>query len=307
MLELVHYSEPELPGHCDDDHVESELVAGRVPTRDQVWPPPTESSGNEKSVREAARTTLEQELKDWQGEAEEIDGVIEEIRRINNGAGAALIQTSCHVRAKSEAELGLLWTNIFLSVESGTPNGVGRAAPPTSVVVSAARRGDGGTQIAISLGLIGAEANPDLRIALVDFNLRRPAVAELLGIQEAPGVTDVLERRLALESAVQAVALPNGSMLHVLPAGTPSDQPLTLLKSRQAKKLMASLQEQFDHVVIDAPSASAYPDAPILGSMAGGILLVVRAGRTPRETVAAVKKRLDLRGVRCLGLALNQR
>lgn len=310
MFEQLPHSEPDRSGRPETDRDEFDLVAGVVPLREHVWPPAPSApavGSDARSGEKKVAGTPELDDEDWEGEAEEIDGVIEEIRRINSGVGAAATQSSCHVRAKSEAELGQLWTNIFLSVEPGSTNGAGRAAPPKSVVVSAARRGDGATQIATSLALIGAEANQDLRIALVDFNLRRPAVAELLGIREAPGVTDVIERRTSFETAMQTVALRNGSMLYVLPSGTPSDQPLTLLKSRQAKKLMARLQERFDHVLIDAPSANAYPDAQILGSMAGGILLVVRTGQTPRETVAEVKKRLDLRGVRCLGLVLNQR
>lgn len=284
------------------------MNSGEPPRPEQIWPPPppekAKSPGRAGSSGEG-----------WAGEVEKIDGVIEEIRRINGGASASTggaardyeasasgwAQSSCHVQDKSEAELGQLWTNIFFSVEPG-PAGL-----PKAVVVTSARRGDGATQIASSLALIGAEANKDLRIALVDFNLRSASIAGLLGISAQPGVTDVVEGRATLESALQTVSLRNGTTLHVLPAGPEAAQPLALLKSRQAKGLMARLQERFDHVIVDSASANLYPDAQVLGSMASGVLLVVRAGQTPRETVGEVKKRLDMAGVRCLGMVLNQR
>ncbi len=287
------------------------MNSGEPPRPEQIWPPPP--PGKPKTPSSAGTPGASGE--GWAGEVEKIDGVIEEIRRINGGSSAssgastggygssagAWAQTSCHVQPKSEAELGQLWTNIFFSVEAGL------AGPPKAVVVTSARRGDGATQIATSLALIGAEANKDQRIALVDFNLRSPSISELLGITGQPGVTDVVEGRASLESAMQSVTLRNGTTLHVLAAGPSIEQPLSLLKSRQVKGLMARLAERYDHVIVDTASANVYPDAQVLGSMASGVLLVVRAGETPRETVAEVKKRMDLANVRCLGLVLNQR
>ena len=202
------------------------------------------------------------------------------------------------VRSQSEAEVGQLWGSVFYSAERPAPK---------AVIVTAAKRRDGATQIAISLALIGAEASRERRVALVDFNLRNPAIADVLGIQSEPGLTDVLDGRIALEAAMHAVKLPNGNMLYVLPSGAAADQPLGLLKSRQAQALIARLQERYDHTIIDVTTANAYPDPQVIGAQVSGALLVTRAGQTPRETVAEAKKRLDLAGVRCLGLVMNQR
>jgi len=88
---------------------------------------------------------------------------------------------------------------------------------------------------------------------------------------------------------------------------SPVEQPLGLVKSRQARAVLSQIRERFDHTVIDTPSANVFPDAHVIGAQVDGALLVIQAGETPRETVAEAKKRLDLAGVRCMGLVLNQR
>jgi capsular exopolysaccharide synthesis family protein len=211
---------------------------------------------------------------------------------------AFVADVTFRVREQSEAELSQLWSSVFYSAERPAPK---------AIIVTAAKRRDGATQIAVSLALLGAEASRERRIALVDFNLRNPAIAEVLGIQSEPGLTDVLAGRIALEAAMHALKLPNGNMLYVMPSGAAADQPLGLLKSRQAQALIAHLQERYDHTIIDVTTANAYPDPQVIGSQVSGALLVTRAGQTPRETVAEAKKRLDLAGVRCLGLVMNQR
>lgn len=202
------------------------------------------------------------------------------------------------VQAESEAEIGQLWGQVFFGVEH---------LPPRTVIVTGARRGDGSTHIATSLALVGATANRELRIALVDFNLRHPAVAGLLGLRPEPGLTDVLEGRATLEATVQAVVLEGGNELHVLTAGGPAAQPLGLLKSRQTQGLIGRMAELYDHVILDVSTANNYPDPQVLGAYVDGAVLVTKASETPRETVAAAKKRLDVAGVRCLGVVLNQR
>jgi capsular exopolysaccharide synthesis family protein len=173
--------------------------------------------------------------------------------------------------------------------------------------VTAARRRDGASQIAAALAMVGAESSRERTVVLVDFNLRNPGLADILEVPSEPGVTDVLEGRVELDAAIHAIRLKNGNQLHVLPAGPPVEKPLGLLKSRQAQSLVGLLLQRYDHTIIDVTAANAHPDPQVIGALVDGALLVVRAGETPRETVAEAKKRLDLAGVRCLGMVLNQR
>lgn len=214
------------------------------------------------------------------------------------GAVANRTSLRCRIREESEAEISQIWSHVFFSADH---------APPRGMVVTAARRGDGASHIATSLAILGATTNRELRIALVDFNVRNPKVAELMGLKAAPGVTDVLEGRSTLEGALQAVMMPGGGELHVLTAGMTAAQPLALMRSRQLQSTLARLLERYDHVIIDTPTINSFPDAKVVGQMAGGALIVARSGQTPRETIAEAKKRFDNGGVKVLGLVLNQR
>ena len=214
------------------------------------------------------------------------------------GAVTTRTPLRCRVREESEGEISQIWSHVFFSAEH---------APPRGIVVTAARRGDGATHIATSLAILGATSNRELRIALVDFNVRNAKIAELMGLKAAPGVTDVLEGRSTLEAALQAVMMPGGGELHVLTGGSTAAQPLALLRSRQLQSTLARLLDRYDHVIIDTPSINSFPDAKVVGQMIGGAVLVARSGQTPRETIGEAKKRLDNGGVKVLGLVLNQR
>ena len=152
-----------------------------------------------------------------------VAGVVETPRKAEAPPPSRVAPATCQIRDKSESELGQLWGNIFFSTDRSAPR---------AIIVTAAQRRDGATQIAVALAMIGAEAGRDRRVALVDFNLRNPAVADVLGIPGEPGVTDVLDGRCALEAAMHTLALKNGNELHVLPSGMQVDKPLGLLKSR---------------------------------------------------------------------------
>lgn len=213
-------------------------------------------------------------------------------------AGPRLSPGARRVNDAAEGELAQLWNNVFFS---------GDRTAPKAVAITAARQGDGATQVATSLALIGAESNHELKIGLIDLNFRHPGVAELLRVRGEPGITDVLEGRATLDQAVLPVTLAGGRTLHVLTTGRIPAHPLSMVKSRQMQSLLSQIRERFDHSIFDVASSDAYPDAQVIGSQLDGALLVVSGGSTPRETVAEAKKRLDLARVRCLGLVLNQR
>jgi len=203
------------------------------------------------------------------------------------------------LRARAQRELSQLWGGIFFGVQ---------ARAPRVVAITSAQRQEGVTQIATALALAGVASQTDQRIALMDCNLRHPRIAALLGLAESPGLTDVLSARASLEHALQPVAIADADReLTVLTAGAADGQPFGLFRSRQFKSMLGALREQFDHVILDAPATNIYPDPPVIGSCADGVVLVVRAARTRREMVAEAKKRLEMAKAQLLGVVLNQR
>lgn len=209
------------------------------------------------------------------------------------------IPASRKLRSRAQSELGQLWGSIFFAADKAAPKIVG---------ITSSQRQEGVTQISTALAMYGVMANAGLRVALVDCNLRHPRIADLLGLQSSPGLSDILTGRATLDQCMQGVILADSDReLAILAAGSEDPQPLGLLRGRQFKSLLGAFRERFDHVVLDLPAANVYPDAQVIGAFADGAVLVVHAARTRRETVAEAKKRLEHAQTHLLGLVLNQR
>lgn len=152
---------------------------------------------------------------------------------------------------------------------------------PASVLVTSSNRGEGKTTAAACLAITLAK-HYGRRTVLVDADLRKPRIHQLLEVPREPGLSDALERGHLLGSDLKPTALSN---LHVLPCGTRRDQPTWLLESMPNSRVMEELLSQFDHVVIDTAPNVAVPDAVLLGGSVDGVVMVLRAGVTPREVV----------------------
>ena len=138
-----------------------------------------------------------------------------------------------------------------------------------------------------------------LRVALVDADLRRPAVARIMGIEGEYGLTDLLVGRGELDTALQ----PWGDAgLHVLPSGPVPPNPTELLASPAMALVLSELRDQFDVVLVDAPPLLPVSDALVLAGATDGALLAVALHQTSRQHVAAARTALadghaSLRGV----------
>ena len=150
------------------------------------------------------------------------------------------------------------------------------------IAVSSARPGDGKT--ITSLNLAGTLAQgTDSRVALIEIDMRRPTVAQNLGMSNARGLsTYLLGDQTDVDSLLERRA---GLGFTVLLAGPPVTMPYELLKSPRLRELFQTLRQRFDHVIVDTPPMLPFPDVGILRDLVDGFLIVVRAQRTPREPV----------------------
>ncbi|NLX13408.1 MAG: CpsD/CapB family tyrosine-protein kinase [Phycisphaerales bacterium] len=187
-----------------------------------------------------------------------------------------------------------LWASVFFSPDH---------LAPKTVVVTAAESREGVSQIAVALALVGCAAERGLRIALVDFNLRRPMLHKILDLQPIPGVTEVLAGQTTLASAIQPI---EEGRLHVLAAGQVQGVAPSLVQRQNVSTLIRDLAAAYDHVIVDAPPVSTQATVQALAGCADGVLLVANASVTRREAVAEARKRIELAHGSVIGLVLNQ-
>lgn len=153
------------------------------------------------------------------------------------------------------------------------------------LAITSAGPGDGKSITALNLA--GALAqSPDARILVVDADLRRPSVAEYLGLGalRTPGLVEaILDAGLELGRVVRRL---EGFNLSVLPAGTPQKAPYELLISSRLEHLLTEAGRLYDCVLIDTPPLVPFPDCQILGRWVDGYLVTVAAHKTPRKLLA---------------------
>jgi len=95
--------------------------------------------------------------------------------------------------------------------------------------------------------------------------------------------------------------------LWLLPSGSSTAEAHGLFASPQLCSRIAELREVFDYVLIDAPAFGSNSDAVMLGQMSDGVILVVEANCTRRETARMAKETFEGARVKLLGAILNNR
>ncbi|KQR62903.1 polysaccharide biosynthesis tyrosine autokinase [Frigoribacterium sp. Leaf172] len=173
-------------------------------------------------------------------------------------------------------------------------------ASKRAFVVSSAQQSEGKSTTVTNLAVVLAETGA--RVALVDGDLRRPRVADIMGLEGAVGLTDVLIGRFELDDVLQRWGTHG---LSVLPAGSVPPNPSELLGSAQMQLLVESLASRFDYVLIDAPPVLPVADATLLGAITNGVLMVAAAKKSKRAELAAALRAFDIADVRCLGVVVT--
>lgn len=175
---------------------------------------------------------------------------------------------------------------------------------PRVLVVTSALPGDGKTTS--SSNLAAAFAQQEMRVLLVDADLRRGVLHNVFQIPQAPGLTHVLTGNGTLESAVKEVT-PAGTpgSLHVLPGGVPPPNPAELLGSRRMREFVATVRERYDVVIFDAPPLNLVTDAALLGQMADTTLVVARVGNTQKPALVHAAGQLRQLHAKVGGVILN--
>ena len=171
--------------------------------------------------------------------------------------------------------------------------------PLKTLAVTSANAGEGKSTCAVNLATVTA-MSIGRRVLLIDCDLRRPKIHWTLGLQPQVGLAEVL---LGQATADQAILKLDGVNLDVLPVRTIPPNPSELLASAEMKQLIEEVAGRYDRIILDTPACLGLPDAKSVSEVCDGLIMVVRAGVTPKEEVQAALDILDRR--RVVGMVLN--
>jgi len=172
---------------------------------------------------------------------------------------------------------------------------------PKSIVITSSVPAEGKSTIALNLAV--SLADTGARVILVDADLRRPSMAEYVGIEGNVGLTTVLIGRADVADVVQPLGT---TTLDLLPSGRIPPNPSELLGSPAMAGLLDRLTASYDMVLLDSPPLLPVTDAAVLAKMAGGALVVVGADRIHRPQLVESLGSLQTAGAHILGIVLNK-
>lgn len=167
--------------------------------------------------------------------------------------------------------------------------------------VTSSIRGEGKSTTAVNLSYVLAENGK--KVLLIDGDLRIPSIAKKMGIESAPGLTNLLMRFESRQLvSFQSSILENW---YIIPAGNIPPNPSELLGSAKMEKLLENLSEEFDYIIIDLPPVNIVSDALAISRYITGMILVVREEYTEKKELEACSRQLELSNVKVLGCVMN--
>jgi succinoglycan biosynthesis transport protein ExoP len=170
-----------------------------------------------------------------------------------------------------------------------------------ALVVTSSGPGEGKTVIATNLAL--ALGQTGQRVLLIDADMRRPRVHEVLELPQEPGLSNVLTGDAKFEDAVREI---EKTGLFVLPAGHMPPNPAELLGSKRFRDLLDRLRSSYDWVIVDTPPVMAVTDAPVAAHVADGAIFVVGSEMTSRGVARTAVAQLVTANAHVIGAVLNR-
>ena len=178
----------------------------------------------------------------------------------------------------------------------------GPSPKPRIMIVTSAVSGEGKTTVTRYLAMALAETRQ--RVLLIDADLRKPRVHDMFSLPLDPGLSNILQQGTNLDLS-RCLHKTDVAGLSVIPAGSTATGLIDILYSSEWPRLLLRLRSEFDTILIDSPPMLQMPEARVLGRLADGVILVVRANSTLRESAAAAWRRLMQDRISVIGTVLN--
>lgn len=167
------------------------------------------------------------------------------------------------------------------------------------LLVASANSGEGKTTFACQLA--GSLARAGRKTVLVDFDLRRPRVHELMQTPLELGLSELLSDQLQVDTVVHRTSEPK---LDVIPAGRVTDEALHAIARNGADTLFRQLRQDYEFVIVDSSPILYVADGGAIGRNVDGAILAIRSHVSRMPVVAVACERLEMLGINLVGAVM---
>lgn len=156
-----------------------------------------------------------------------------------------------------------------------------------------------------SVNLAYAMAQLEKKVLIIDADMRKPTLAQKIGVNKYPGLSNYLINQVASEKILQKFDNGEGTVFDVITAGKNPPNPMELLSSSRMQTLLDMFRDKYDYIIIDLPPVCEVSDAMVVSKMCDGMVLVSRQDYCVRQLFSEAVAQFEFAGAKVLGIAFN--
>ncbi len=171
-----------------------------------------------------------------------------------------------------------------------------------TIIMTDAEGSKDNSAVVANLGIM-ASLKTGQKVLVIDADVRSGVVSQIFNISDSAGLSDVLNKRITFEDAVQDM----GSGLSFLPSGKTDSNPLVILSSSEMNELIKKTEEIYDMVFIHCANIVNYSESIILAAYADSVILIVNEGVVKRHILQDAINLFVQKDINIMGVVLNNR
>ncbi|WP_462177887.1 polysaccharide biosynthesis tyrosine autokinase [Pseudoalteromonas gelatinilytica] len=168
------------------------------------------------------------------------------------------------------------------------------------IAISGPSPGVGKSFVSVNLATVLAQS--DKKVLIIDADMRKGYLQKSFNDKWENGLSDFLSGRLELKNVIKQTKVPN---LHLITRGQIPPNPSELLMHERFSKLIDTIKQHYDIVIIDTPPILAVTDPAIVSAHAGSTLLVTRFGQNHVRELELTRNRFEQNGIDVKGVVFN--